>query len=522
MMDRKQMKRRAGCIAAIISTAVLGGSAEAQIATNATRIPGGTWVSLGTGPLYVQAISDPISIAVSDSQPATTTGFALTVGSVPFVAQSTSTVWVRTPLVSGTFVITAPANVAIGSGGSGGSVTQGTSPWATSILGTLPAFATVPAFRIDQTTPGYTNLVQVGGTLPSFASPPAVAQSGNWNVTNISGTISLPNGAATSANQSTEIATLNAIDAGIPAALGQTTMSASMPVAIASNQSAVPALQSGTWTVQPGNIANTTPWLATIGQGGNSAIVSATGALKIDGSAATQPVSASVLPLPTGAATSSNQPSNAAQGSTTLGQTGTLAQGAVTAAAPTYVSGQTNPLSLTPSGLLRVDASSTAQSVLQSGTWNVGSEGIGNVVSMATATAYVANNSVGGLQSLSVFRTNGGGGTLGKIRVGFKGTSQTPNLVIYVWEANPTTTTCANGTPFSAGAADWPNLVDAYSVTTAAPAGTTMTTGSVDIATPVKNRDGSSTTNLYVCVVTGSPLTTAANDMTLTLRVSQD
>lgn len=66
----------------------------------------------------------------------------------------------------------------------------------------------------------------------------------------------LPTGAATET-------TLQSIDAGIPAALGQTTMSASMPVTIASNQSAVPSSQSGTWTVQPGNTANTTPWLVT-------------------------------------------------------------------------------------------------------------------------------------------------------------------------------------------------------------------------------------------------------------------
>lgn len=58
---------------------------------------------------------------------------------------------------------------------------------------------------------------------------------------------------------------LSTIDSGIPAALGQTTMSASMPVVIASNQSAVPV--SGTF------------WQTT------------------------QPVSASSLPLPTGAAT---------------------------------------------------------------------------------------------------------------------------------------------------------------------------------------------------------------------------
>ena len=52
--------------------------------------------------------------------------------------------------------------------------------------------------------------------------------------------------------------------------------------------------QSGTWTVQPGNTANTTPWLTTINQGGNSATVSAGGALKVDGSASTQPVSGTV------------------------------------------------------------------------------------------------------------------------------------------------------------------------------------------------------------------------------------
>jgi hypothetical protein len=50
----------------------------------------------------------------------------------------------------------------------------------------------------------------------------------------------LPTGAATAANQATEIASLASIDAGIPAALGQTTMAASMPVVIASNQSTLP------------------------------------------------------------------------------------------------------------------------------------------------------------------------------------------------------------------------------------------------------------------------------------------
>lgn len=48
-----------------------------------------------------------------------------------------------------------------------------------------------------------------------------------------------------------------------------------------------------------------------------------------------------------------------AQGSTTSGQTGSLVQGAVTTAAPTYTTAQTDPLSLTTSGALRVDVGST-------------------------------------------------------------------------------------------------------------------------------------------------------------------
>jgi hypothetical protein len=44
---------------------------------------------------------------------------------------------------------------------------------------------------------------------------------------------------------------------------------------------AVQATQSGTWTVQPGNTANTTPWLTTITQGGNTAAVNASGQLSI-------------------------------------------------------------------------------------------------------------------------------------------------------------------------------------------------------------------------------------------------
>jgi hypothetical protein len=63
--------------------------------------------------------------------------------------------------------------------------------------------------------------------------------------------------------------------------------------------------------------------------------------------------------LPTGASTSANQPSNAALGSTTSGQTGNLSLGAVTTGPPTYVTGQTNALSLDTTGSLRVALTSS-------------------------------------------------------------------------------------------------------------------------------------------------------------------
>lgn len=43
--------------------------------------------------------------------------------------------------------------------------------------------------------------------------------------------------------------------------VGQKTMANSVPVVLPSDQAAIPVSQSGTWTVQPGNTANTTPWL---------------------------------------------------------------------------------------------------------------------------------------------------------------------------------------------------------------------------------------------------------------------
>ncbi len=71
-----------------------------------------------------------------------------------------------------------------------------------------------------------------------------------------------------------------------------------------------------------------------------------------------------------------------AQGSTTSGQYGQLAQGAATTSAPTYITGQTAPFSLTLNGALRVDGSGVTQPV--SGTFWQGTQPVSGTFWQAT------------------------------------------------------------------------------------------------------------------------------------------
>lgn len=79
-------------------------------------------------------------------------------------------------------------------------------------------------------------------------------------------------------------------------------------------------------------------------------------AVKTDASATTQPISAASLPLPTGAATNTAITSlQVAQGATSSGLNGGLDLANVTNLSPIYVTGQSNPNSLTTAGALRAD-----------------------------------------------------------------------------------------------------------------------------------------------------------------------
>lgn len=83
----------------------------------------------------------------------------------------------------------------------------------------------------------------------------AATQSGAWNITNITGSISLPTGAATETTLG-GVLTTAAFQARVNT-LGQKTMANSTPMVIASDQTSIPvaATQSGTWTVAQGTAA---------------------------------------------------------------------------------------------------------------------------------------------------------------------------------------------------------------------------------------------------------------------------
>ncbi|HTV32756.1 MAG TPA: hypothetical protein VME69_06595 [Methylocella sp.] len=250
---------------------------------------------------------------------------------------------------------------------------------------------------------------------------------------------------------------------------GQGTSANSLPVVIASDQSAVPVsasslpLPTGAAQEAGGNLAAVatvagTPADTAWAGSGNSSIIAALKAIyaevagtltaSISGSVAvtgtfwqtTQPVSGTVtanagsgtfavsatsLPLPTGAATAANQATAAAQGSATSGQTGPLIQGAVTASGPAYTTGDTNPLSLDTSGNLRVgqpDVRATSQS-LAAGTANaaisialanaesiIGVVVTGLTASGATLTTELSKD--GGTTWTAANNTSPGGGVL--------------------------------------------------------------------------------------------------------------
>ena len=292
-------------------------------------------------------------------------------------------------------------------------------------------------------------------TLTSITNPVAVTESGTWNITNISGTISLPTGAATSANQTNASQKTQIVD-GSGNVIASTSNNLNVQCANCSGSGAS-AVDAATFT------AGTSVFAPSGGQftsGGATACVTAhqcvvgmtaarafltdtssingtttlagngtTGAGSIRVTIASDNTAFSVnavesgtwninnvsgtISLPTGAATSSLQPTNAAQGSSTSGQTGPMVQGAVTTAAPTYTTAQTSPLSLDTAGNLRVVGTGIAQGSTTSG--QTGSLVLGAVTTSAptytTAQSSPLSLDTAGNLRVNVVAGGGSGGT---------------------------------------------------------------------------------------------------------------
>lgn len=126
---------------------------------------------------------------------------------------------------------------------------------------------------------------------------------------------------------------------------GQATMANSSPVVLASNQTSIPVAATLS--------AETTKVIGTVNQGTSPWVISGT----VTANAGTN-LNTSLLALESGGNLASIKTDvdnlNLAQASTTSGQKGNLVLAAVTTAAPSYTTAQSNPLSLDTSGNLRI------------------------------------------------------------------------------------------------------------------------------------------------------------------------
>jgi hypothetical protein len=231
---------------------------------------------------------------------------------------------------------------------------------------------------------------------------------------------------------------------------------------------ALAATQSGTWTVQPGNTANTTPWLASISQGGNTALVKA-------------------------------------------GNTAATTDQAVEVADANLLSAVQ---AATPAGENHIG--------------EVGSNQIGVQVAqtVTASSAYTSGNAVGGLMTIAgaarvsgALGSGGTGGILQNVAVNSKSV-QTGAMEVWIFNANPSGSTCTDKTAFSLVVADFDKVIGIAPVPgTAANNSGWFSGGTASVgmaANLALAYDLSSATSLFACLVTRStPTFTATTDISL-------
>lgn len=147
-----------------------------------------------------------------------------------------------------------------------------------------------------------------------------------------------------------------------------------------------------------------------------------------------------------------------------------------------------------------------AQSLGNVGGFDTGSRPVQTAT--PNSSSHAAGSSVGGLFSIPVARTPGGGAIVTQFMWISSG-GATTQLLVRLWDVKPSgSTTCTDQTAFVSNATDDTHLITIpFTVTPAAPANTTgdAKTYAVNGFTPpisIRNQDASQTQYVYACVLT--------------------
>lgn len=133
-----------------------------------------------------------------------------------------------------------------------------------------------------------------------------------------------------------------------------------------------------------------------------------------------------------------------------------------------------------------------------------------------TNVAYASGNNIGGLQTISIFRTGGPfTGLLNQFMMTWN-SAQTPAITVYIFSKTPSTTFTNAATP-TWTASDMKLLVTPpFTLTNAAPSyGISYTSAAQILAVSAQNTDSTPGPNLYVALIVGTGFTPNVGDLGL-------
>lgn len=283
----------------------------------------------------------------------------------------------------------------------------------------------------------------------------------------------------------------------------------SVKVDNSSHTQPVSATQSGTWTVQPGNTANTTAWLFNLGQvaGGTTSNAGQTGALQVGGAAATNSnISTTTYPLLFGGSDYGGTPKiqNFKVDSSGNGQFNVTQFGGSAVVTGTGAGG---------SGIPRVTVSN--DSVVHNNT-----SVTVQVNPTISTSAYVSGYNVGGLLTLSsVGRVSGGSVDLNSITV-FDKSKQNAPFWVTLYSTNPTNSTFTDHATQAINNADIAAPIGSFLITAGGPTFSANSFyGVYGLSHTISIPSG---TTLYASVMTtGTPTYAGANDLEFTFTFIQ-